>query len=87
MTLIQERNRFWNLKRPHQALGLRTPLEYLRELPQYQRASLGFEAAYRLPALDPPRKGLHEDSGRWRGIYGWKLQQLEQQKSVTYVCK
>lgn len=84
--LIQKRNLFWNCERPHQALGLHTPLEYLRQQPRYGKAALGFKAAYQLPPLDPARKGLHENSGRWRGIYGWKLEQLEREKNVTYVC-
>lgn len=86
IALIHRRNQIWNFERPHQALGLRTPVEYLQLLPRYRHAVPNFSAAYQKPAMHPPAKGLHDDSRLWGGIYGWKLAQLEREKSVTHVC-
>ena len=81
IALIHRRHQIWNFERPHQALGLRTPVEYLQLLPRYRRAVPNFQAAYRLPARYPPaepRFSLYRE--------GWRVVQLEREKSVTYVC-
>lgn len=75
--LIHRRNQVWNFERPHQALGLRTPVEYLQLLPRYRHAQPHFEAAYRLPHRYGPERPVFRDSRCYRGIYGWKLAQLE----------
>ncbi len=81
--LIHRRNQVWNFERPHQALGLRTPVEYLQLLPRYRDARPNFEAAYQLPHRYGPEHALFQDSRCYRGTYGWKLAQLEREKSVT----
>jgi len=81
VALIHRRNQIWNFERPHQALGLRTPVEHLQLLPRYRQAVPNFQAAYRLPARYPPR-GPHFSLYR----EGWRLVQREREKSVTYVC-
>jgi len=81
VALIHRRNQVWNFERPHQALGLRTPVEHLQLMPRYRRAVPNFQAAYRLPARYPPvspRFSLYRER--------WKVVQLEREKSVTYVC-
>lgn len=83
VALIHRRNQVWNFERPHQALGLRTPVEYLQLLPRYRQAVPNFTAAYRLPHRYGPERPLFQDSRCYRGIYGWKLTQLEHEKSVT----
>jgi transposase InsO family protein len=83
ITLIHRRNQIWNFERPHQALGLRTPVEYLQLLPRYRQAAPNFEAAYRLPPRYGPERPLFQDSRCYRGIYAWKLAQREREKSVT----
>jgi transposase InsO family protein len=78
VALLHRRNQVWNFERPHQALGLRTPVEYLQRLPRYRRAVPDFQAAYRLPARYPPpgpRFSLYRES--------WKAVQREREKSVT----
>ena len=77
VALIHRRNQIWNFERPHQALGLRTPVEYLQLLPRYRRAIPNFEAAYRLPHRYGPERPLFQDSRCYRGLYGWKLAQGE----------
>ena len=83
VTLIHRRNQVWNFERPHQALGLRTPVEYLQLLPRYRQAVPDFAAAYRLPHRYGPERSVFRDSRCYRGLYGWKLAQLEREKSVT----
>ncbi len=81
VALIHRRNQLWNFERPHQALGLRTPVEYLQLLPRYRQAVPNFAAAYRLPprsAATEPRLIPYRD--------GWRVLQEEREKSVTYVC-
>lgn len=81
VALIHRRNQIWNFERPHQALGLRTPVEHLQLLPRYRHAIPNFQAAYRLPPRYPPagpRFSLYQE--------GWRVVQLEREKSVTYVC-
>ena len=77
VALIHRRNQIWNFERPHQALGLRTPVEYLQLLPRYRRAVPNFQAAYRLPHRYGPERPVFQDSRCYRGIYGWKLAQQE----------
>jgi len=75
IALIHRRNQIWNFERPHQALGLRTPVEYLQLLPRYRQAVPNFAAAYRLPHRYGSERPLFQDSRCYRGIYGWKLAQ------------
>ena len=86
IALIHRRNQIWNFERPHQALGLRTPVEYLQLLPSYRRAVPNFQAAYALPSRYGLERPRFQDSRCYRGTYGWKLAQLEQEKRVTHVC-
>ena len=81
IALIHRRNQIWNFERPHQALGLRTPVEYLQLLPRYRQAVPHFEAAYRLP----PRYGAARPFFD-RQREGWQLVQRAREKSVTHVC-
>ena len=83
VALIHRRNQVWNFERPHQALGLRTPVEYLQLLPRYRQARPNFEAAYHLPSRHGPDRPLFTNAACYRGLYGWKLAQLEREKSVT----
>jgi transposase len=83
VALIHRRNQIWNFERPHQALGLRTPVEYLQRLPGYRRAVPNFQAAYQLPSRYGPERPVFQDSRCYRGLYGWKLAQQEREKSVT----
>ncbi len=86
IALIHRRNQIWNFERPHQALGLRTPVEYLQLLPRYRQAVPHFAAAYALPPRYSPAQPVFQDSRCYRGTYGWKLAQREREKSVTHVC-
>ena len=54
VNLMRARNEQWNLKRPHQALGFRTPIEWLRLTKGYEQSSLNFKEAYQI-------KGLYAD--------------------------